>query len=92
MFTDVAVQYRTRRSVDRPPAGRDLPMQRPEAVVADKASTGTGKAASLGIRGIEAWLPERGTDNDRPPTHTPPKTGTPDTSHDQVLSDLVQIG
>jgi len=41
------------------------PRFRPEAVVADKAYTWTSNVVSLGIRGIEAWLPQRGTDEDR---------------------------
>jgi len=41
------------------------PIFRPESVVADKAYTWTSNIVALGIRGIEAWLPERGTDEDR---------------------------
>lgn len=41
------------------------PLFRPEVVVADKAYTWNSNIVSLGIRGIEAWLPERGTDEDR---------------------------
>ena len=41
------------------------PLFRPESVVADGAYTCTSNIVALGIRGIEAWLPERGTDDDR---------------------------
>jgi hypothetical protein len=41
------------------------PVFRPESVVADKAYTWTSDIVALGIRGIEAWLPERCTDEDR---------------------------
>lgn len=41
------------------------PVFRPEAVVADKAYTWLRNKVALGIRGIEAWLPEKGTDEDR---------------------------
>lgn len=40
-------------------------MFRPGAVVADKAYTWTSNRVALGIRGIGAWLPEKGTDQDR---------------------------
>ena len=42
------------------------PVFRPGAVVADKAYTSRRNRMALGVRGIEAWLPERGTDQDRP--------------------------
>jgi hypothetical protein len=41
------------------------PMFRPDAAVADKAYTWMRNIVSLGIRGIEAWLPEKTTDEDR---------------------------
>lgn len=41
------------------------PIFRPEAVVADKAYTWRTNIVALGIRGIEAWLPERRTNDDR---------------------------
>lgn len=41
------------------------PRRRPRAVVADKAYTWQSNVISLGIRGIEAWLPKKGTDQDR---------------------------
>lgn len=41
------------------------PLFRPGAVVADKAYTWNSNIVLLGIRGIEAWLPERGTAEDR---------------------------
>lgn len=41
------------------------PAFRPDAVVADKAYTWLRNHVALGIRGIEAWLPEKGTDDDQ---------------------------
>ena len=41
------------------------PIFRPKAVVADKAYTWTSNIVALGIRGIQAWLPKRGTDEDQ---------------------------
>jgi len=41
------------------------PAFRPEAVVADKAYTWLRNKVALGIRGVEAWLPEKGTDDDQ---------------------------
>jgi len=41
------------------------PLFRPGCVVADKAYTWRSNIVALGIRGIEAWLPEKGTDEGR---------------------------
>lgn len=41
------------------------PRFRPDAVVADGAYRWTSNMVSLGIRGIEALLPERGVEDDR---------------------------
>jgi len=41
------------------------PLFRPDAAVADKAYTWTSNIVALGVRGIEALLPARGTDEDR---------------------------
>ena len=41
------------------------PLFRPDSVVADKAYTWMSNIVALGLRGIDAWLPERGTDEDR---------------------------
>lgn len=44
---------------------RGAPLFRPDSVVADKAYSWTSNIVALGIRGIEALLPEKGTDEDR---------------------------
>lgn len=41
------------------------PLFRPGSVVADGAYTWARNIVGLGIRGVEAWLPERGTDDGR---------------------------
>ncbi len=43
------------------------PLFRPEEAVADKACTWNSNVVLLSVRGIQAWLPERGTDDDRHP-------------------------
>jgi hypothetical protein len=41
------------------------PVFRPEVVVADKAYTWASNRMDLSLRGVGAWLPEKGTDEDR---------------------------
>lgn len=41
------------------------PLFRPDAALADKAYTWRSNRVALGVRGIEAWLPERGANQDR---------------------------